>query len=112
MVVASTGIALQPKLAHTVAGCCNLPHAETQRHATASHSSIQLAVSGECCCRSLGQGAHRPPGLAAHDIVSAIVNIGQALGIQLGLREIGMREDDIGKAAHIARRSSTGILDQ
>lgn len=102
MAVASTGIALQHKLAHTVAGCCNLPHAETHAILLPHTVAYNLPSLGTEVIERLGIALVGRPGLSAQDVVSAITSILQSLDIQCALREIGMGEDDIERTGRLA----------
>lgn len=102
MVVASTGIALQHKLAHTVAGCCGLPHAETHSILLPHTVAYNLPSLGRDVIERLGMALVDRPGLSAQDVVSAIADIRQALDVQCALRDLGMKEEDIDRTACVA----------
>ncbi|OIW28132.1 iron-containing alcohol dehydrogenase [Coniochaeta ligniaria NRRL 30616] len=102
MAVASTGIALQHKLAHTVAGCCNLPHAETHAILLPHTVAYNLPSLGADVIERFGMALVGRPGLSAQDIVSAITSILQSLEIECALKDIGMNEDDIDRTVHLA----------
>ena len=102
MAVASTGIALQHKLAHTVAGCCNLPHAETHAILLPHTVAYNLPVLESDVIDGLGKALLGQPGLPAPDIVSAINDIRQRLEIPCALKDLGMREEDIERTTSIS----------
>lgn len=93
-VLGSVGMALHHKLCHTLGGSFDLPHAET--HAillphTASYNAIAArealmpvaALFGGC----LGSGLHE---------------LSQELGAPLALRDLGLKESDLERAAYLA----------
>lgn len=102
MVVTSTGIALQHKLAHTVAGCCGLPHAETHAVLLPHTLAYNLPSLGADVVERFGVALVGRPGLSSQDIVSAVADIRQALDVQCALRGLGMKEEDIDRTARIA----------
>lgn len=102
VVVATTGIALQHKLAHTVAGCCNLPHAQTHAILLSHTVTYNLPSLPTDLIERLGMELVGRSGLAAQDIVSAITSISQTLQIPCALMDIGMEEVDIDRTAHVA----------
>jgi alcohol dehydrogenase class IV len=102
MAVASTGIALQHKLAHTVAGCCNLPHADTHAILLPHTVAYNLPALGGDVTSRLGEALVGRSGLSPQDVVSAISDIRQGLEVQCALRGIGMREEDIERTAAVA----------
>ncbi|KAB5578168.1 iron-containing alcohol dehydrogenase [Coniochaeta sp. 2T2.1] len=102
MAVASTGIALQHKLAHTVAGCCDLPHAETHAILLPHTVAYNLPSLGSDVIDRFGIALVGRPGVSAQEIVSAITSIMQTLGVRCALKDIGMKEEDISRTAHIA----------
>ncbi|KAJ9150499.1 Iron-containing alcohol dehydrogenase [Coniochaeta hoffmannii] len=102
MAVASTGIALQHKLAHTVAGCCNLSHAETHAILLPHTVAYNLPSLGSDVIDRLGKALLGQPGLLALDIVLALDDIRQRLEIPCALKDLGMKEDDIERTAHVS----------
>jgi maleylacetate reductase len=97
-VLGAVGMALHHKLCHTLGGTWNLPHAETHTivlpHATAYNavaaSDAMLRVS-----RALG-AASAPQGL---------YDLAQSLGAPIALKDIGMQENQLDRAAELATTS-------
>ncbi len=91
----TVGMALHHKLCHTLGGSFNLPHAETHSvmlpHATrynrdaAPHAMSRIA-------RALGKS----------EASDGIYDLGAALGMPLSLKDIGMTEDGLDRAAELA----------
>jgi maleylacetate reductase len=91
----AVGMALHHKLCHTLGGTFNLPHAETHAvilpHAVAYNASADpLAMSQ--IARALG----------ADDAAGGLFELAGELGIRRSLGEIGMRTEDIDRAADLA----------
>lgn len=91
----SVGMALHHKLSHTLGGSCNLPHAQTHcvllPHVAAFNQSAAPAAMARMS-RAMGV-ADTPSGL--HDLARAI-------GAPTALKDIGMAEADLDKAADLA----------
>lgn len=94
-VLGQVGMALHHKLCHTLGGSFDLPHAPTHAiilpHAIAFNARAAAAELAPIT-RIFG-GAN--PGQALHDLA-------RRLGAPLALRDIGMAEADIAKAAELA----------
>lgn len=91
----AVGMALHHKLCHTLGGSFNLPHADTHTivipHATAYN--IDAAPDAkERLSRALETDA--PAGV--------LFDLAEAIGAKLALRDLGMTEDDLDRAADIA----------
>ncbi len=93
-VLGTVGMALHHKLCHTLGGSFDLPHAETHAvliaHTAAYNASAAaevLAPAAELFGGSLGGGLYDFAG---------------ALGAPLALRDLGMKEADLDRAAEIA----------
>jgi maleylacetate reductase len=91
-------MALHHKLCHTLGGSFNLPHAETHTvvlpHAVAYNraavpDAMQLAADA----------------LGAEDAARGLHALARALGAPVALKDIGMREADLDRAAEIATKS-------
>ena len=94
-VLGQVGMALHHKLCHTLGGSFDLPHAETHAvilpHAIAFNARA-AARELEPVSRIFGGG---DPG-------SALYGFAKRLGAPLALKDIGLREEDLGKAAELA----------
>ncbi|MGB3287846.1 MAG: maleylacetate reductase [Burkholderiaceae bacterium] len=95
-VLGGTGMALHHKLCHTLGGSFDLPHAQTHSvvlpHAMAYNAAAASAM--QRISRALGRPG-QPAAEALHDLA-------QELDAPLALRDIGMREADLDRAADIA----------
>ena len=91
----SVGMALHHKLCHTLGGSFNLPHAETHTivipHATAYNRDAAPEAMGRIA-RAMG----------GDDPAGAIYDLGVAIGAKMALRDLGMTEADLDRAADIA----------
>ncbi len=98
--VALNGVsmALHHKLCHTLGGSFNLPHAETHTivlpHATAYNEVAEEARLARVS-RALGPGA-------ASSAALGLYNLAKSLGTPLALRELGMPESGLDRAADLA----------
>ena len=93
--VASVGMAIHHKLCHALGGSFDLPHAEVHTvvlpHAVAyNHGAAAPAMRR--IARALG----------AADAAQGLYDLAKALGAKMALRDIGMKEQDLDKAAEIA----------
>ena len=97
MVLAGAGMSLHHKLCHTLGGSFSLSHAETHAiilpHAMA-YNAAAAQPAMECISRALGC-PEVPAYQALHDLA-------RALGAPLALRDVGMKEAELDKAADIA----------
>jgi alcohol dehydrogenase class IV len=88
-------MALHHKLCHTLGGTFNLPHAETHAvilpHAVAYNASAEPQAMSQIA-RALG----------AKDAAEGLFELAGEIGVRRSLREIGMREEDIDRAADLA----------
>ncbi len=95
----AVGMALHHKLCHTLGGSFNLPHAETHTvvlpHATAFNAPSAPEAMARIA-RALGTSSSAAQGL---------YDLAESLGAPLALREIGMKEADLDKAAEIATQN-------
>src|SRR5882724_1111018 len=91
----AVGMALHHKLCHTLGGTFNLPHAETHAvilpHAVAYNASADPHAMSEIA-RALG----------ADDAAGGLFELAGEIGVRRSLKEIGMREEDIDRAADLA----------
>ncbi|MEN3376776.1 MAG: maleylacetate reductase, partial [Hyphomicrobiales bacterium] len=91
----AVGMALHHKLCHTLGGTFNLPHAETHAvilpHAVAYNASAEPEAIAQIA-RALG----------AKDAAAGLFELAGALGVRRSLRDIGMPQDGIDRAADLA----------
>ena len=91
----AVGMALHHKLCHTLGGSFNLPHAET--HAVmlpyvVSYNRAAAPAAMTRVARALG----------AADPAAGLFDLARQVGAPAGLREIGLREEDLDRAATLA----------
>jgi alcohol dehydrogenase class IV len=94
----SVGMALHHKLCHTLGGSFNLPHAEVHTIMLPHAAAYNAAAAPDAMvrvARALGAG----------DAAGGLYDLAVSLGAKTALRDIGMREDDLDKAAEIATRN-------
>lgn len=95
----SVGMALHHKLCHTLGGSFGLPHAETHTvilpHATA-YNSIAAPEAMARVARALGLPRD------AESAAAGLYDLAARLGAPVSLRELGMREEDLDRAADLA----------
>ena len=100
-VLGNVGMALHHKLCHTLGGSFNLPHAETHTivlpHATAFNTPA-AAHAMTRVQRALGQAGLDTSMTAAR----ALFDLARDNGAPVALRDLGMQEADIDRAAQIA----------
>ena len=96
-VLGAVGMAIHHKLCHTLGGSFNLPHAEVHTvvipHATdynLNHAPAAMAAIG------------RALNVAAEDAPAALFDLAKSIGAPTALKDIGMAESDLDKAADIA----------
>src|SRR5471030_1600825 len=97
-VLGSVGMALHHKLCHTLGGTWNLPHAETHTivlpHALAyNREAAPLAM--QRIARALG----------ASDAAQGVFDLARGNGAPTALKDIGLKESDIGVALDIALKN-------
>ena len=97
----AVGMALHHKLCHTLGGSFNLPHAETHTivlpHAVA-YNAMACEQAMMRVSRALGLGA----GL---DVARGLYELVKSIGAPLALKDIGMLESDLDRAAEIATQN-------
>ena len=91
----AVGMALHHKLCHTLGGSFNLPHAET--HAVILPHAVAYNASAEPRAMAEIAGA-----LGAKDAAAGLFELAGEIGVRRSLREIGMHEQDIDRAADLA----------
>ncbi|HXX11766.1 MAG TPA: maleylacetate reductase [Burkholderiales bacterium] len=97
-VLGSVGMALHHKLCHTLGGSFNLPHAETHTVVLPHAVAYNRAAAPEAM--KVAAAA-----LDAEDAAQALYALARELGAPLALKDIGMRESDLDRAAEIATKS-------
>jgi len=98
VVLGSVGMALHHKLCHTLGGTFNLPHAET-------HTIVlphALAYNREAAPLAMQQIARA---LGASDAAQGVFDLARDNGAPTALKDIGMKESDIGVALDIALKN-------
>ncbi|KAF9458400.1 iron-containing alcohol dehydrogenase [Collybia nuda] len=94
----AVGMSLHHKLCHTLGGTFNLPHAETHTiilpHAIAYNAPYAKSAIAKVAS-SLG----------AENAAQAVYDLAKGLGVPYSLKELGMKEEDLEKAADIAVKS-------
>jgi len=94
----SASMALHHKLCHVLGGSFNLPHAET--HAIVlPHAMRYNAAAAPEAMRRVEKAIGRP------DAPGAVWDLERRLGIPAGLKDIGMKETGLERAARIATES-------
>ena len=91
----AVGMALHHKLCHTLGGTWNLPHAET--HTVVLPHAV--AYNREAAAESLKRAARA---LHARDAAQALYDLEVKLGAPVALKDIGMKEADLDRAAELA----------
>jgi maleylacetate reductase len=91
----AVGMALHHKLCHTLGGTFNLPHAETHTvilpHAAAYNAKAVPAAMARVA-RALG----------ASEAATGLFDLAASLGAPTALRDIGMKEEGLARAAELA----------
>jgi maleylacetate reductase len=115
-VLGTISMALHHKLCHVLGGTWNLPHAETHTVILPHAMAYNYAAAPEAMRRI--ERAMKTPNAA-----SGIFDLMKQLGAPLSLREIGMKQDDLDRAASLVmeapyynprpttRESICGLLD-
>ena len=97
-VLGSVGMALHHKLCHTLGGTFNLPHAETHTvvlpHAVA-YNRAAAPDAMRAAARAIG----------ADDAAQGLYALARSLGTPVALKDIGMHEADLDRAAELATQS-------
>ncbi|AXF20412.1 maleylacetate reductase [Burkholderia pyrrocinia] len=94
-VLGSVGMALHHKLCHTLGGSFNLPHAQTHT-VVLPHA---LAYNRQAAPEAMTRIARA---IGADDAAIGIYELAKANGAPVALKEIGMKAEDVAKAAEIA----------
>ena len=93
----SVGMSIHHKLCHTLGGSFNLPHAETHT-AVLPHAISYNAPNIPEAMKQLAEALPDSSGDAIHGLNVLL----EKLKVKRGLKEYGMKEEDIDKAADIA----------
>lgn len=94
-VLGGVGMSLHHKLCHTLGGSFNLPHAET--HAVVlPHALAYNAAAAPDAMRRIARA------LGSDDAARGVHDLALANGAPVALRDIGMREADLDRAAELA----------
>lgn len=93
----AVGMSLHHKLCHTLGGSFGLPHAETHT-AVLPHA---VAYNAPAVPEAMGKLAGALPG-SGGDAVRGLNVLLDKLGVKRGLKEFGMKEADVDRAADIA----------
>ena len=94
----SVGMALHHKLCHTLGGTFNLPHAETHTVVLPHAVAYNRSAAPEAM-RAIAAA------VGADDAATGLYGLAQSLGAPLALKDIGMREADLDRAAELATQS-------
>ena len=94
-VLGSVGMALHHKLCHTLGGSFNLPHAETHT-IVLSHALAYNAAAASDAMRRIARA------LQADSAPRAVYELARQNGAPLGLKDIGMRAQDLDRACALA----------
>lgn len=97
-VLGSVGMAIHHKLCHTLGGSWDLPHAETHT-IVLPHSA---AYNREAAPEAMARVARA---LGAKDAPSGLYDLARRLGTPLALKDIGMKEEDLDRAARLVTES-------
>ena len=100
-VLGGVGMALHHKLCHTLGGTWNLPHAETHTIVLPHATAYNTAAAPDAMAR-----VARALGLeGAASAAAGLFDLARSLGTPLALRDIGMPESELDRAADIAVKS-------
>jgi maleylacetate reductase len=97
-VLGLAGMALHHKLCHTLGGSFELPHAEVHSVMIAQVTDFNAAAAPEAMTRIARA-------LGTDNAAAGLYALALRLGIPLSLRELGMREADLHRAADLATRN-------
>lgn len=93
----SVGMSLHHKLCHTLGGSCNLPHAEIHT-IVLPHALAYNAPKVPAAMEALADALPDSDG----DAIRGLNVLLQKLGVKRGLRELGIEESDVSRAADMA----------
>jgi len=93
-VLGSTSMALHHKLCHVLGGTWNLPHAETHTAILPHALACNYAAAPEAMARI-------ERAMKTSNAAGGIFDLAKQLGASVSLREIGMKQDDLDRAASL-----------
>ena len=96
-VLGSVGMALHHKLCHVLGGSYNLPHAETHTVILPYALWYNAGHAPEAV-----KAISRALGSAENDAAGSLYDLASSLGVPTSLAEIGMKKEDLDKAAELA----------
>ena len=102
-VLGAVGMALHHKLCHTLGGSFNLPHAETHTVVLPHATAFNEHAAGDAM-----QRARRALGLTSFGgttVAQALFDLARTNGAPVGLKQLGLPEADLDRAAEIATTS-------
>jgi maleylacetate reductase len=91
----AVGMSIHHKLCHTLGGSFNLPHSEVHTVILPHATAYNRAAAPEAMTRIAAA-------LGASDAATGIWELERSLGAPLTLKEIGMKEEDLDRAARLA----------
>jgi alcohol dehydrogenase class IV len=94
-VLGSVAMALHHKLCHVLGGAFNIPHAETHTVILPHATAYNAAASPEAMSRIRSA-------LGSNDAAGGLYDLAKSLGAPLALKELGLPESALDKAADIA----------
>jgi maleylacetate reductase len=95
-VLGAVGMALHHKLCHTLGGSFNLPHAETHTVVLPHALAYNAAAAPQAMAR-IGRAVD-----SSAEPASALYQLSRELGAPSALRDLGMKESDLDRAADLA----------
>lgn len=96
-VLGTVGMALHHKLCHTLGGSFNLPHAEVHT-VVLPHATYFNQTEAPQAMAAIGRALKVSPG----DAAGALFDLAEAIGGPLKLEQLGMKYEDLDRAADIA----------
>ena len=97
----AVGMALHHKLCHTLGGTWNLPHAETHTIVLPHAAAYNSSAAPQALAR-VAQVLALPAGTSA---AQGLYDLAQGLGAPVALKDIGMKESELDRAAALAVQS-------
>ena len=95
VVLGSVGMALHHKLCHTLGGTFDLPHAETHTVVLPHAAAYNAPAAPEAMARAARA-------LGVKDAPTGLYDLAKSLGAPIALKDIGMPESGLGRAADLA----------
>ncbi|TDZ44904.1 Maleylacetate reductase 1 [Colletotrichum trifolii] len=106
LLATATGIALQHKLAHAAGGTLNLPHAETHSIFLPHSIAYNASAIPEHVRSKLSSALLQSTEDSIGGIVAGLNELLRLLEVPLGLKELGMRHEDIERVTDVASDTS------